>query len=841
MLHFLFFRRALAIAVLVTGSVFGVLPATAGAQPATPPLIQDAQKLADAGKHDEALALYQKALSADRKSMDAHLGAGRALDFLGRHAEARRSYQAALELAPPDGRAQPLSATAVSYAFESNAPGAARFYQMVFDERIAAGNPGGAAGTANALGRVYLETGDRENAEKWYRTGYDTSKRIANATEAERDLWTMRWLNAQGRIAARRGNAAEARRHAAALAELLAKGQNEGERPQLQYLLGYIALEAGEHDRAIAELEKGNLTDTFVLGLIGRAYEKKGDAANARAYYAKVLASPGHSLNTAFARRWAQAYLKPATPSVTDHGQHGAHGAAPADAVGSASVNFETSCAPPVRADFNRAVALLHSFWFAEAIGSFNRVLASDPACAMAHWGIALSHWGNPFAGIRAPQQIELGRAAILKAQATGSPTPRERAYIDAAAALFTDGAAGTQRSRTVAYAEAMEKLARANPSDMEAQIFAALALNQTAQPTDKTYAPQLKAAGVLEPLFKQHPSHPGLAHYIIHAYDHPPLAPKALDAARRYASLAPAVPHALHMPSHTFTRVGLWKESIETNRKSADAARKSSTAGEELHALDYQAYAYLQIARDADARAVLDRALTLVQGADGIAVGGSGVGAFAVAAIPARYALERGAWAEAAALTVRPAKTPHTEAMTHFARALGAARGGNPKAALADIERLAALRDTLNAMPDAYWAEQVDIQRRVALAWVAFAEGRREAAIADLRAAADAEDATDKSAVSPGPLAPARELLGFMLLDAGRPADALAAFEASLTKDPNRFRGLYGAGRAAEAAGDRAKAAGFYKQLLELAAETRDSPRAELQHARKFTGAKPR
>ena len=836
MLHFQCLRRALALAVLVTGSVFAVHPAAAGAQPPSPPLVQDAQKLADAGKHDEALALYEKAVSADAKSIDAHLGAGRALDFLGRHAEARRHYQAALEAAPRDARAQPLSAMAVSYAFESNAAGAAKFYQTVFDERMAAGNPGGAAGTANAIGRVYLESGDGENAEKWYRTGYETSKRIANASEAERDLWTMRWLNAQGRIAARRGNTAEARRHAAALAELLAKGQNDGERPQLQYLLGYIALEAGEHDRAIAELEKGNLTDSFVLGLIGRAYEKKGDAANARGYYAKVLSSPGHSLNTAFARRWAQAYLEAAATPTMDHGQHGAHAAGSADAVGSASVNFQTSCAPALRADFNKAVALLHSFWFAEATAAFNRVLAADPACAMAHWGIALSQWGNPFAGIRAPQQIELGRAAILKAQATGSPTPRERAFIDAAATLFTDGAAATQRSRVVAYAEAMEKVARADPSDMEAQIFAALAMNQTALPTDKTYAAQLKAAAVLEPLFTQHPSHPGLAHYIIHAYDHPPLAPKALDAARRYASLAPAVPHALHMPSHTFTRVGLWKESIETNRKSAEAARKSSTPGEELHALDYQAYAYLQIARDAEARAVLDRAVTLVQGADGIAVGGSGVGAFAIAAIPARYALERGAWAEAAALTVRPSKTPYTDAMTHFARALGAARTGNPKAALADIDRLAALRDTLRAMPDAYWAEQVDIQRRVALAWVAFAEGRRDAAIADLRAAADAEDATDKSAVSPGPLAPARELLGFMLLDAGRPADALAAFEASLRKDPNRFRGLYGAGRAAEAAGDRAKAASFYKQVLELGAGSPDSTRVELQHARAFT-----
>lgn len=515
------------------------------------------------------------------------------------------------------------------------------------------------------------------------------------------------------------------------------------------------------------------------------------------------------------------------------------HAPASGDQVGSASVNFQTSCAPAVRGDFNRAVALLHSFWFAQAVDAFNGVLVKDPSCAIAHWGIALSQWGNPFAGLRAPQQITLGRAAIEKALTTGKPTPRERAYITAAAELFKDGEPGTQRARTLAYEQAMEKLSRDYPADMEGRIFYALAANQTALTTDKKYTQQLKAAAILEPLFKEHPAHPGLAHYIIHAYDHPPLAEKALVAARRYASLAPSVPHALHMPSHTFTRVGSWKESIETNRRSAEAASKSSTAGEELHALDYQAYAYLQIAQDAAARRVLDRALSLVQGADGIAVGAAGAGAFAIAAIPARYALERGAWADAAALPVRPAKTPYTSAISHFARAVGAARSGNPKAAAADIEQLAALRDTLTSMQDAYWSEQVDIQRRIALAWVAFAEGDRQGGIDHLRAAADAEDQTDKSAVSPGPLAPARELLGYMLLEAGRPPEALTAFEATIKKEPNRFRGLYGAGRAAEAAGDRAKATTFYKQLMQVADEP-DTDRAEIQHARNFIVAQP-
>ncbi len=521
-----------------------------------------------------------------------------------------------------------------------------------------------------------------------------------------------------------------------------------------------------------------------------------------------------------------------AAPALAQHEQH-ATGSP--DEVGSAHVRFETSCAPATADEFNRGVALLHSFWFPQAAAAFEGVLKTDPGCAIAHWGIALSHWGNPFGGLKTPPQVERGRAAIDAAQQTGSPTPRERAYIAAAAALFASAEPGTQRARTVAYEQGMERVTREYPEDMEARIFYALAVNQTAVPTDKTYAQQLKAAGILEPLYRDHPSHPGLAHYIIHAYDHPPLAEKALDAARRYASLAPAVPHALHMPSHTFTRVGYWRESIETNRRSAEAARKSSTAGEELHALDYQTYAYLQLAQDDEARRVLDVAMTLAGSAEGIAIGATGAGAFAVAAIPARYALERGAWTEAAALPVRSASTPFTEAMTHFARALGAARSGAPKAATADIARLAELRDRLVAQPDAYWAEQVDIQRRVALAWVAFAEGRRDEGLTEMRAAADAEDGTDKAAISPGPLAPARELLGYMLLEAGQPKAALAEFETAVAKEPNRFRGLYGAGRAAEATGDLDRARQHYSQLIEVVGEGA-SDRPELRHIRQIT-----
>jgi hypothetical protein len=514
-----------------------------------------------------------------------------------------------------------------------------------------------------------------------------------------------------------------------------------------------------------------------------------------------------------------------ALPPAAAAQQHDEHAVMAADQIGSASVQFETSCAPAVREDFNTAVALLHSFWFPEAAKVFESIAGRDPSCAMAHWGLAMTQWGNPFGGLRPAAAIARGQATIEKARATGTPTARERALIDAVAILYSSTDPATQRDRVLKYEAAMAQIARDYPADTEVRIYYALAVNQSAPPTDKTYAKQLEAAAILEPLFEKLPEHPGLAHYVIHAYDAPPLAPKALAAARRYAALAPAVPHALHMPSHTFTRVGSWKESIDTNRRSAEAARANNEAGSELHALDYQTYAYLQIAQDAAARTVVDHASELASAGD--------ANSFAVAAIPARYALERGDWAAAASLTVHPAaNTPYTEAMTHFARAIGAIRGGNPAAAEADIARLAVLRDALEATSDAYWAEQVDIQRRVALAWHAFAQGRRDEGITQLEAAGDAEDATDKAAVTPGPLAPARELLGYMLLEANRPQEALAAFEASTQKEPNRFRGVYGAGRAAELAGDRAKALTYYRQLVEIAGDA-DTERTELAAAR--------
>jgi len=513
------------------------------------------------------------------------------------------------------------------------------------------------------------------------------------------------------------------------------------------------------------------------------------------------------------------------------------HDTPSAEEIGSVDVHFNTSCNTATAVNFNRGVALLHSFWFDEAIRTFDTVLAGDADCAIAHWGIAMAHWGNPFAGQRNGPQLARGRAAVALAQGTGSPSAREAALIDAVAILFSDNQPNTQGARTRAYEDAMAGIASTYPNDDELQIFYALAINQTASPNDKGFSQQLKAAQILEPLFENHPAHPGLAHYIIHAYDHPPLAEKALNAATRYASLAPAVPHALHMPSHTFTRVGMWQESVETNQRSADTSRETGSIGSELHALDYQTYAYLQMAQDEKAHAVLGRALELLENINVTAVGETAAGAFGIAAIPARYALERGDFATAAQLPVLPADdTPHTQAMTHFARALGAARSGNPAAAAQDIEKLAQLREALRAKQDAYWTEQVDIQWRVASAWKAFAEGRQDEAIAAMRVAAQIEDGTDKAAISPGPLAPTRELLGMMLLEAGSPTEALVELEASMSKEPRRFRTLYAAARAAQESGVIDKARDYYQELLDVAA-TADTDRAELRQARAYLG----
>jgi len=460
------------------------------------------------------------------------------------------------------------------------------------------------------------------------------------------------------------------------------------------------------------------------------------------------------------------------------------------------TVHFPTTCSPRVSAQFERAVALLHSFEFGASIRGFNDVLAADSTCAMAHWGIALSRWGNPMAaGNRSVALLQQGKVSSNAAMRLGArASDRERGYIQAVSQLYDDVTHADQAARVAAYERAMNALTTRQPADTEAIIFYAIALTASASPTDKTYANQLKAGGILERLWTKQPDHPGLAHYIIHSYDYPALADKAREAARRYARIAPSAAHALHMPSHTFTRVGMWEESIATNNRSKDAALGTGSIAEALHAADYAMYAYLQLGRETDAKAVLDGLPALAARFDPAAVTGAApgsAGVFALAAIPARWVLERRAWDEAAALEPRPSAFPHTEAMTYFARALGASRTGNLARARAAIDSLASIQQRLRANAEGYWAEQVAIQHLAAQAWLDLAERRETQALVRMREAVAREDATEKNAVTPGPLAPARELFGDMLLELNRPAEAISEYRAALQKEPNRRHAL--------------------------------------------------
>jgi hypothetical protein len=513
------------------------------------------------------------------------------------------------------------------------------------------------------------------------------------------------------------------------------------------------------------------------------------------------------------------------------------HPAPPIERLG--TVHFATSCSAAAVPQFDRAVALLHSFSFGAATDAFKGVLSVDPSCGVAYWGIALAAWGNPFAaGQKSAAQLQRGQEAVAAAEKAGLATDRERAYVAAAAELFRDPEHRDQRTRVLGYREGMEALASKHPEDMEAAIYEALAIAQSAPPGDKTYADLLKAGAILDPLFAAHPDHPGLAHYIIHSYDVPPLASRALDAARQYARIAPSAPHALHMPSHTFTRLGLWPESVETNIASAAASQRDGAVAEELHATDYQMYAYLQMGQDAAARRLLESLPGIAARFDPESTTGAAppvAGIFALAAIPARWALERGDWAAAAKLEPRASRFPFTEAMTHFARALGAARTGDRVVARASVDALQDIQTRLAAAKEGYWAEQVDIERRGAAAWLAFAEGRKAEALAAMREAATIEDGTEKNAITPGPIAPARELLGDMLLETHEPAQAQRELEATLQKEPSRFRALVGASRAAAQAGDRASAAKHYRELLKVAEHADEPGRAELAEAKRF------
>ena len=494
-------------------------------------------------------------------------------------------------------------------------------------------------------------------------------------------------------------------------------------------------------------------------------------------------------------------------------------------------VTFPVSCAPSVQQQFSSAVAMLHSFWYEKARETFRVVAEKDPTCGMAYWGVAMTYY-HPIWQAPAPDDLKAGTASMEKAKLVGAKTQRERDYIAAIETFYKDSNGIDHGTRALAYERAMEQVQAHNQDDHEAAILHALALLATAPPTDKTYVNQKKAGAILEPLFAQEPEHPGIAHYIIHAYDYPPLAKGALDAARRYAKIAPDSPHALHMPSHIFTRLGLWQESIDSNLASVASAKKNNAPGDELHAKDYLIYAYLQSAQDREARRALE-APPSGRGDDPQYF----AWLYAMGTSPARYAVERHEWAEAAALAVPPNTFPGgrwawTEANLHFARALGLSRTGNSEAARMEVVKLASLRDTLAEVNDKYWADQVEIQREGAEAWITLAEGKGEEALRQMRSAADHEDSTDKHSVTPGVILPAREMLGDMLLELKHPAEALVAFESTLRTAPNRFNSLSGAARAAKRAGDGQKAKTYYAKLLSVCKHA-DGDRPGLEEAR--------
>jgi hypothetical protein len=505
------------------------------------------------------------------------------------------------------------------------------------------------------------------------------------------------------------------------------------------------------------------------------------------------------------------------------------------------TVHFATSCNEAAQKQFELPVALLHSFQFSRAIEGFHVVLKSDANCGIAYWGISLSQWSNPFAlGAKDPGQLQAGRESAERGLTVGAKTERERAYIAAVGNLYRGFENTPQQARLLAYRDAMSGVAAKYPEDHEAQIFYALAISAAEDPADKTYAGRLKAGAILEKLFEQEPTHPGLAHYIIHSYDVAPLAERALPAARRYSEIAPDAPHALHMPSHTFTRTGYWQESIDSNVAAAAAARRENQTAEELHASDYEIYAYLQTAQDEAAGRVLAALPEIASRFDPEVViagaGGPSAGYFALAAIPARYALERQQWKQAAQLTPRETPFPYTEAMTWFARGLGAARLRQVPQARASLVALEQIRQRLSQAGENYWAQQVQIQQLEVEAWTALAGSRKDEALRQMKRATELEDGTEKSAVTPGPLAPARELLGEMLLEMNAPTQALDQFKATLTKEPGRFRSLYGAAKAAQLSGNREVSLNYFRKLLQVC-ERADKPgRSELVEARRAT-----
>ena len=519
-------------------------------------------------------------------------------------------------------------------------------------------------------------------------------------------------------------------------------------------------------------------------------------------------------------------------------GEHGDH--VLGDTFG--ALHFEISCSPAAAQQFDRAVAMLHSFFYPETEKAFLAVAEREPSCAMAYWGVAISQRPNPLTPPFPPELLKKGWDAIQKARAAAPPTQRERDWIEALALFFQNYDTVDQRARAAQYAAAMARLHERYRTDSEATLFYALALLEAVDLMDKTYSNQLKAAALLEPLQKIQPQHPGIVHYLIHSYDYAPIARRGLPAARRYAALAPSAPHALHMPSHIFSTLGMWKEAIRTNLAADEAtlayarsvsprvAANPAAVSARYHALDFLTNAYLQLAQDRLAKAILDQR-------DSIAVFPAGeriTGHTAFAAIPVRYAIERGAWKDAA--TLPPMATPYkqAEAIVWFGRALGAARSGDIAGARQDLIQIAQLHQGLASAGDPYWAEQVGIQEVAASAWIALGEKRVTEAIGLMQKAADREDRTEKHVAMENRLSPMRELLGELLLEAGKPVEALREFQRSLSTVPNRVRSLAGAGQAAAQSGNRRAATSYYKQLLSLAADA-DTDRPALRAARTF------
>ena len=530
------------------------------------------------------------------------------------------------------------------------------------------------------------------------------------------------------------------------------------------------------------------------------------------------------------------------TISARAQGEH-THRHDPAEKLG--VVNFKISCNANAQKQFNRAVAWLHSFEYEEAEKAFTEVTRMDPKCSMGYWGIAMSNfhplWAPPSAA-----ELKKGSDAIAQAKNAATGSQRERDYIAALEVFYKDHDKLDHQARTFAYSDAMKQLHASNPADREAGVFYALTLIATGMMSrDKSYEREKQAAQILNAVLAREPQHPGVAHYLIHSYDYPALAELALPAARAYAKIAPASAHAQHMPSHIFIRMGLWQEAIKSNLDAKAAAQafavRNKMAGvwdEQLHAMDYLAYAYLQLAQDKQAAAVLQEVNNIQK-----IEPESFKAAYALSAIPARYVLERRQWKDAAKLELSSEylkqfpwqRFPWATAHLHFARAIGAARAGDAAAARREVETLTTIQQKLTGVKGDYdWARQVEIQRQVTSAWLAYAEGKQEEAVELLRKAADLDDATDKHPVTPGSILPAREQLGELLLETKQAAAALREFETSFKSTPQRFNGLYGAARAAQLAGDQNAAKNYYQKLMQLVRGT-DSDRPEINEAKVF------